>query len=187
MKKNNRVTGIGRDYKKCEKDDFFPTPREAIDALLDREIFEGAVFEPAAGEGHISVRLMARGYDVISTDLVDRGFCEAKIDFLMEYKPRAPNILTNPPFKLADDFIKKALQLADKKVAMFLPLSYLSGQARKKEIFDIEPPARVYVFSWRVQLKRAGWDGGQGGGGMMNFCWMVWDKDHKGPTEIHWI
>ena len=40
-----------------QKDDYYATPPEATDALLSVESFEGNIFEPCCGEGHISKRL----------------------------------------------------------------------------------------------------------------------------------
>jgi hypothetical protein len=68
-----------------EKDDFYPTPPEGTQALLAVEKFDGPIWEPACGAGDMSRELAAGGYEVISTDLVDRGYGEARIDFLMDY------------------------------------------------------------------------------------------------------
>ena len=85
------------DHENREVDDFYPTWPGATEALLRVETFDGAIWEPACGEGDMSRVLEAAGYDVISTDLIDRGYGEAPRDFLMEWTPRAPNIVTNPP------------------------------------------------------------------------------------------
>lgn len=187
VSRGQRKAGQARDHENAEKDDFTPTPWDALWPLLEHEEFEGKVWEPACGEGHISRFLKGIGYDVISSDLIDRGYGEPRVDFLMEWTPRAENVITNPPFKLAREFILKALALTTGKVVMFLPLSYLAGLRRWQEIYNVTPPARVYVFISRVQMKRGGTDGGEGGGGMINFMWAVWDRSHKGRTEVYWI
>ena len=78
--------------------DFYPTPPEATRALLSVEVFHGTVWEPACGDGAIAKVLHAEGYDVVSTDLIDRGYGTGNIDFLQEKQPRARNIITNPPY-----------------------------------------------------------------------------------------
>ncbi len=181
----HRVSGVAVDHDNREKDDFYPTPTEGIEGLLAVETFSGPVWEPACGDGAISRVLVERGFDVVSTDLVDRGYGEPRIDFLMEYRPRAPNIVTNPPFKMVAPFIRKALELSSGKVAMLLRLACLEGSERGA-LYESSPLARVWVFKKRLQFKRPGWED-TGAGGMLPFAWYVWDHSHKGPPTLGWI
>lgn len=180
----HRTTGCLIDHENREKDDFYPTPPEGTQSLLAVEKFIGPIWEPACGQGHMSCELIKHGYEVVSTDLVDRGFGESRVDFLMEYKPRAPNIITNPPFKMATDFIKKSLDLTSGKVAMLMRLQALEGIERS-EIFRSSPLARVHVFSKRLTLYRNGEN--TGGSGMMALAWFVWEHGYNGPPTINWI
>src|SRR5690606_6095380 len=141
------------DHENREKDDFYPTWPAATAALLTRERFDGPIWEPACGEGDMSRVLEAAGYDVISTDLVDRGYGEPRVDFLMEWEPRAPNIVTNPPFGLAREFVDKALMLTTGKVAMFLRLAFLESIERGVWL-PTTPLARIYIMSRRVPMQR---------------------------------
>lgn len=168
------------------KDDFYPTPARGIEALLSVESFDGPIWEPACGDGAISKALEAAGYRVASTDLVDRGYGEPRIDFLMEYQSRAPNIVTNPPFNLAVPFVRKSLELTTGKVAMLLKLAFLEGRERA-ELFAQSPLARVHVFSRRLSFVPG--DGARKleGGGMMAFAWLVWDHAHTGKPTLGWI
>ena len=77
--------------------DFYATPPEATRALLSVEHFDGSIWEPACGDGAISRPLIAAGHEVVSTDLVDRGFGISGVDFMLERGPRAKHIITNPP------------------------------------------------------------------------------------------
>lgn len=180
------VRAIASDTENRERDDFYPTPPEGTRALLAVEKFDGVIWEPACGDGAISKELIAAGYIVGSTDLVDRGYGASGIDFLMEWQPRAPNIVTNPPFKFAEQFARKALDLTTGKVAMLCRLAWLEGRERKK-LFESTPLARVWVFSGRLTMLRGGWDGGKGGGSMTAFAWFVWEHGHKGPPTLGWI
>ena len=63
--------------------DFFPTPRRATFALIENEKFNGEIWECACGDGTMSRVLKEAGQPVRSTDLYDRGFDEAGVDFLM--------------------------------------------------------------------------------------------------------
>lgn len=171
-----------------EKDDFYPTPRRGIDALLSVEKFNGPIWEPACGDGAISLALEAAGYDVLSTDLVDRDFGTSGIDFLMEWQPRAPNIITNPPFKLAVPFVRKSLDLTTGKVAMLLKIAFLEGIERSR-LFADSPLARVHVFSQRLAFVPGGTTSNRklDGGGMMAFAWFVWEHGYTGKPELGWI
>ena len=166
-----------------EKDDFYATPPEATRALLAVEQFEGAIYEPCCGQGHISEVLADAGYQVESTDLVDRGYGTPRVDFLMESGLR-DNIVTNPPYgKLALQFAAHANALARSKVAMLLKLQFLEGVERR-QFFSHTPPATVHVFSNRQSLMK---NGESFAGGMMALAWFVWDKAYTGPTVVRWL
>ena len=169
-----------------EKDDFYPTPVPATIALLRGETFGPHIWEPACGDGAISLVLRAAGHEVVSTDLFDRGYGESRIDFLMEHKLLAPEIVTNPPFKLAEQFVRHALDLGASKVAMMLRLAWLEGSQRKC-LFEQTPLARVHVASRRLSMHRGGTDQGGGGGSMIAFAWFVWDTSHVGEPNLRWF
>jgi hypothetical protein len=166
-----------------QKDDFYATPFEATQKLLDVETFKGNIYEPCCGQGHISKVLIDNGYNVESSDLIDRGYGESSIDFLMEYKKR-DNIITNPPYgRLLMQFVRQAENIANNKIAMLLKLTFLEGQERK-EFFKKYPPVRVHVFSKRLSLMK---NGESYDGGMMALAWFVWDKNINKSTTINWI
>lgn len=168
-----------------EKDDFYPTPPEATQALLTAESFTGDIWEPACGDGAISKVLEAAGHRVVSSDLIDRGYGETGIDFLMEHKSRAPNVITNPPFKLANDFVSVAVHLSSGKVAMLLKIAFLEGVERSL-LFKRTPLARVHVFSKRVTFRNTT-RGDVSGSGMMAFAWFVWENGYTGKPTLGWI
>jgi hypothetical protein len=91
--------------------DFYETPPCAVEALLRAESVPLDVWEPAAGRGAIVNVLRDRGHTVIASDIVDRGFrlhfCR---DFLAEIGMPAgvECILTNPPFKWAEELRARA-------------------------------------------------------------------------------
>ncbi|RVT93718.1 hypothetical protein [Sphingomonas crocodyli] len=180
------VTAQTVDYENREVDDFYPTHPGATAALLQVEQFDGAIWEPACGEGDMSRVLQAAGHEVISSDLVDRGFGESRIDFLMEWQPRAPNIVTNPPFKMAAEFTAKALELTTGKVAMFLRLAFLEGVERG-QWFPNTPLARVWIMSRRVPMQRGRLSEAGDGHGVIAFAWFVWEHGHEGPPVLGWL
>ena len=176
-----KIVGHNLDNNR-EKDDYYATPPSCTKALLCVEQFVGDVYEPCCGQGHISEVLIDKGYHVESSDLVDRGYGKPRVDFLMETKPRK-NVVTNPPYRNALDFVRKATDLADNKVAMLLKLNFLEGVARK-EFFMTRPPAKVYVFSSRQSLMKGGVPHK---GGMIALAWCVWEKNYNGETKVNWI
>lgn len=187
------ASGHGRSYARSvipsedrEKDDFYPTPEPATRALLRAEKFTPQIWEPACGDGAITRVLETAGYEVVSTDLMDRDFGTSRIDFLMERRLLAPSIVTNPPFKLAEQFVRHALDLGAEKVAMMLRLAWLEGSQRKV-LFESTPLARVHVASRRLNMSRGGTDNGAGGGSMIAFAWFVWDRSHVGAPTLRWF
>lgn len=125
-----------------QAEDFYATEPKAVEMLMELETFSGRVWEPACGAGHISEVLKAHGYEVRSSDLVDRGYGE-EMDFLTTTLPWDGDIITNPPYKYAQEFVEHALELIPdgRKVAMFLKLQFLEGKARRP-LFDKYPPER---------------------------------------------
>jgi hypothetical protein len=168
-----------------ERDDFYPTPPRATNALLDVESFEGGIWEPACGDGAISKVLEERGYSVVSSDLIDRGYGTPGVDFLLDYQTSADNIITNPPFKHAQEFVEHALRRSRRKVAMLCRLAWLEGHARR-QMFEATPLSRVWVFSRRIPMHR-GRQAEKSEGGMIAFAWFVWDHGHTGKPTLGWI
>jgi hypothetical protein len=180
------VRGNIPDSENRERDDFYPTPPVATEKLLSVERFEGPIWECACGDGAISKVLEKHGHTVISTDLIDRGFGSSRVDFLMEWQPRAPNIITNPPFKFAHQFVEKSLALTTGKVAMLFRLAWLEGKSRKS-LFETSPLSRVWVFSERIPMLRNGDQMMAGGGGMIAFAWFVCDHQYNGEPRLGWL
>src|SRR5699024_3232640 len=137
------------------ENDYYATPPESTIALLEREKFSGDILEPCCGEGHISEVLKDYGYDVVSNDLIDRGYGETNEDFLNSDQLRADNIVTYPPFKYAKEFIEKSLEVTSGKIAMFCKVQLLEGVARR-EMFENTPLKTVYVFTKRQSPLRNG-------------------------------
>lgn len=163
--------------------DFYPTPEAGTLGLLKVETFSGNIWEPACGDGSMSKVLEAKGYTVISTDIEPRGYGDQG-DFFFYSSPLAENIVTNPPFRLAQEFVSRSLCLGCKKIAMLCKLAFLEGQERGKW-FPNTPLKTVYVFSERLQMTRNGEQ--PTGSGMIAFAWYVWERGYYGKPMIGWI
>lgn len=177
--------------KDREVDDFYATDPVAVDKLLTKEILSNNVWECASGSGCLSNRLKEYGINVFSTDIVDRGCCDEIVDFLNCDKEFKGDIITNPPYKFAKEFVLKALDILQDgyKCFMFLKVQFLEGKARYKELFSKYPPKKVYVFSERVMCAKNGnfEEMKAGGGSAVAYAWYVWEKGYKGKTIIEWV
>ena len=164
--------------------DFYPTPAWATYALIDNENFAGDIWECACGDGAMSSVLEKTGRRVESSDFFDRGFGEVGIDF-RNTKRKAKNIITNPPFNAAEEFVHSALGAAERKFALLLRLAFLEGAKRQESIFRNAAPSRVWVFSERITFYPKGVQ--RKGSGTTAYAWFVWDKDHLGNTDLKWL
>ena len=182
MNTHRQLLGIG-DKENRQKDDFYATPPEAVEDLLKVEDFNGGIYEPCCGMGHISKLLESKGYEVESSDLVDRGYGTPRIDFLFEREQR-DNIITNPPFKLATKMAEHSQMIARKKTALFLKIQFLEGVERY-ELFKEFPPIRVWVFSKRVTTMKDGDESIRNG--MFCLGWFIWETGYTGKTDLGWI
>ncbi len=176
--------------KDRQKNDYYATEPKAMELLLEVETFNSDVWECACGEGHLSKVLISNGYRVKSTDLINRGYGVGGVDFLKQTEKYNGDIITNPPYKYATEFIYKALDLIPlgNKVAMFLKIQFLEGKKRKKLYLE-HPPKVIYVSSSRLLCAKNGKFEKmiKGGGSAVAYAWYVWEKGYKGDTIIKWI
>lgn len=170
--------------------DYYATEPRAMEILLAEEQFHPVVWECACGEGHLSKVLEQYGYVVISTDLIYRGFGDPKpLDFLTESFSDGfeGDIVTNPPYKYALQFVERALEIvkSGRKVAMLLRLQFLEGKTRKK-FFIENPPKIVYVSSSRLTCAING-EFDKSPSSAVAYAWFIWEKGFKGNPIIKWI
>lgn len=170
-----------------QREDYYATEPRATELLCQLVTFDGPILEPSCGEGHISEELKKAGYDVTSRDLVDRGYGEVADFLAIDNLQWNGNIVTNPPYKYAQEFVEKALYIIPegKKVCMFLKLTFLEGKARK-QLFRVSPPKIVYVASGRLKCAMNG-DFDSIGGSAAAYAWFVWEKGFKGEPVIRWF
>ena len=169
-----------------QNEDYYATDPKAIDALLSMEKFQHNVWEIACGEGHLAKRLEHYGHKVLASDLIDRGF-GYQVDFLTCHTACHGDIITNPPFQIAQAMIERSLSLIDPgaKAAFFLKLLFLEGQKRRK-FYDATPPKNIYVFSKRIKCAKNGeFDKVQASA--VAYAWFVWEKGFTGNPKISWV
>lgn len=181
------------------KDDYYATPPSSVEDLLKHETFNKRIWECAVGGGHIANVLEQHGYEVYGTDIVNRGWYATNYyDFVknqdnqeMTITKWHGDIITNPPYSLAQEFLENAMKIIDNgnKVALFLKIQFLEG-TKRKEMFKKYPPKTIYVFSKRQNPLRNGNpldENGKPWSSTMCFAWFVWEKGFKGSPIIKWI
>jgi len=166
-----------------KKSDFYETPYSMTEHLLRNEVFDSrlSVCEPACGGGAIT-KILSDSFtgDITSYD--------ADVDFLTETK-QYNYIITNPPFSLALEFVKKAKTVATDKFALLLPLSYLHGKQRYDEVYNDRSYGlkHVYVFTRYPLLGEALREDGKYKTGMMVYAWYVFENGYNKDPMIKWI
>ena len=185
------VTGNARAALSERKDDLYQTPPEAVHALVKVETLPHDIWEPACGPGSIARTLRQYGHDVHATDLVDYDSPDQNehgLDFLFPHSTEgawSSAIVTNPPFKLAEQFVERAFECAP-LVIMLLRLAFLTSEKRTN-ILEHSGLARVHVFRKRLpMMHRDGWEGPKASSSM-DFAWFVWDRSYYGPTILNRI
>jgi hypothetical protein len=165
--------------------DLYETPALAVEALLRVETLPLSIWEPAAGRGAIVNVLRSRGHTVIASDVIDYGFpLDFVADFLTTVLPRkgCGAIITNPPYQIATEFTRNALDLAP-RVYLLLRLAFFESICRT-DILERRGLARVHVFRKRLPtMHRDGWNGPRASSAIP-FAWFCWNREHRGATVI---
>lgn len=175
-----------------EVNDFYSTDPNTLEIFLDALDRDGVklhdnIIEPSCGMGHLSEVLIHHGYNVASYDLVDRGYGETGVDFLKSNYVGTFDILTNPPYKYAQEFVEHSLDILEDgcNCIMLLKIQFLEGQARRK-LFEKYPPKYIYVNSTRQTCYING-DMSKKMSSASCYCWFVWEKGYTGEPIIRWI
>ena len=169
--------------------DFYATHPSVTSDILKAETFSNEILEPFCGSGTMAEVIVQAGHKVAAYDIVDRGY-GAVCDFLdLDVPEHQYDIITNPPYNdYLPQIINKCIRLAKTKVAILLPLKYLSGKARFHELFKEQPPSRVYVYRDRICIaKNADFEKYNDRANMEIYAWYVWDKGYQGETILRWM
>jgi hypothetical protein len=215
MDQNRSTAVMQRRSEPHDSLDDFPTPPWATRALCEWIQARGyqtqdmVCREPAANRGHMVKPLQENFGTVVASDIHDYGVGYPVQDYLFE-RPAYPYdwTITNPPFRLAQQFIEHGLEHSTKGVAMFVRSAFLEGQTRHDELFSKKPPSDILQFVERVVIHRGKlrsigeryWDpdakNGEGkamgkwrtASSATSYCWIVWDiSKHNRQTGFHWV
>jgi hypothetical protein len=162
--------------------DFYPTPEEVTRALMAHlQLPAGtAIWEPAAGEGHMERALKTLGYSVDCSDLNTYD----GVDFLTTETTRAPWIITNPPFSLSEEFIRHSHDLLKgvegSGFAMLLKSQYWHA-AKRTDLFSVIQPTYILPLTWRPDFLF----GKKSGSPTMDVQWSVWEYPYTNQTTVY--
>ena len=174
--------------------DFYATDPRAVDRLLEKQKFNKMIWENACGNGHIAETLINEGYNVFSTDIIQREYKKQalELDFLECTEKDAPagefDIITNPPYKYAKEFVFKSMEILKPncRLALFLKLTFLESEGRR-DLFCKYPPQKILVFSKRVNCAKNGNEKEFETSSAVCYAWFIWQKGSQTPPQIDWI
>lgn len=190
MTQNTSHAVMAQRHEAHDSLDHFPTPPWATRALCEwlgagEALKNLSCWEPACAEGHMARPLAEYFRSVVATDVHDYGFGEVE-DFLIPPIHKTDWIITNPPFRLGEQFAQVALKRAVFGVALLVRTAFLESADRHEKLFTLSPPSDILQFVERVPMQK----------GILNrygstataYCWVVWRKGgaHEG-TRFHWL
>jgi hypothetical protein len=155
-----------------QDNDFYATPDPVTVALLKVLQLPGITHECCCGNGAMAKVLEAAGCKVVASDLVDRGYGKQR-DFFSITRPVAHNLITNPPFNLAEKMIRHGLSLRPNVMAFVLKSTFWHAKGRYP-LFVETKPAMILPLTWRPDFLNLGRP-------TMEVMWCVWKKGHAGP------
>jgi hypothetical protein len=178
--------------------DDFPTPPWATRALCEflqngppcEDLAGLSCREPAANRGHIVKPLLEYFGAISPSDVHDYGAGFTVRDYL--YGPdshfsRSDWTITNPPFKLAEQFIERGLALSNRGVAVIVRAAFLEGVGRYDRLYSKRAPDYVLQFTERVVMHKGRL--APEGSTATAYAWLIW---FTGPrvetfTKLRWI
>jgi hypothetical protein len=169
----------------------FPTPPWATRALCEFLASDGIIVqtvrEPAANRGHMAWPLSEYFYEVEASDIHDYGAGFPVRDYLFGPLPDMVDwTITNPPFRLAEEFVERALATSRHGVAMIVRSAFLEGIGRHDRLFSVNPPTDVLQFVERVVMHKGKLSAK--GSTATSYSWLVWRKDRVGQEpRLRWI
>jgi hypothetical protein len=171
--------------------DDFPTPPWATRGLIEHVLGpnglgEMSCLEPACGAGHMAKVLKEYFSEVRCSDAYDYGYGDVR-DFIgAPYEQFSFDwVITNPPFRLAEEFVLSALSIARKGVAILARTVFLESVGRYEGIFRQSPPSKFAQFVERVPMVRGRLD--MKATTATGYAWLVWEKGQSAPPRLMWV
>lgn len=191
MGQNTSHAVMAQRHESKDSPDDFPTPPWATRALLSH-IVDGSAqgrcscLEPTCGRGYMARPLSEYFGRVDAFDAHSYGFGGVR-DFLTHpYEAMSHDwVITNPPFRLAEQFVERALRVARVGVAILARTVFLESIGRYDRIYSVNPPTTFAQFSERVPMVRGRVD--PKASTATGYAWFVWDKRCNGRSTLAWV
>ncbi|SMD12948.1 SAM-dependent methyltransferase [Primorskyibacter flagellatus] len=172
--------------------DDFPTPpwatRALVEHIIEQEVGTSSMsaLEPACGRGYMAQALKEYFGTVTATDVHDYGYGET-VDFLANVCATASHdwVITNPPFRRAEEFIQRSLPIARRGVAMLVRTVFIESVGRYERLFSQTPPSKVAQFVERVPMVRGRVD--RKASTATGYAWVIWEKGTGTSPSLVWV
>jgi predicted RNA methylase len=170
--------------------DNFPTPPWATRALLTHVIGEEncstqTCLEPACGQGHMAAPLNEYFSNVTASDVYNYGYGETS-DFLeIDGSDKYDWVITNPPFRLAEAFVLKALEVSKVGVAILARTVFIESIGRYERLFNVQRPSKFAQFAERVPMVKGRLD--PKASTATGYAWIIWEKQTSSFCQTVWI
>ena len=191
MQNRSHAVMAQRTEAKDSKDDF-PTPPWATRALLEHvlprygDIRKLTCLEPACGAGHMDKVLTEYFAQTHASDAFDYGYDKVRDFLTAPYEARSFDwVITNPPFRSAEEFVAKARGIANVGVAILARTVFIESVGRYERLFAPHPPAVFAQFVERVPMVKGRLD--KHASTATGYAWFVWTTDRVDGTELVWI
>lgn len=192
MAQNRSHAVMAQRVEALDSRDDFPTPPWATRALLAHVLADlgpfanQTVLEPACGAGHMARPLSETFGQAFASDIYPYGFGKVR-DFLEgPYEANSVDwVITNPPFRLAEEFVLRSLTVARRGVAILARTVFIESVGRYRNLFLLQPPCRFAQFTERVPMVKGRLD--RVASTATGYAWLVWSKDASGSPELVWI
>lgn len=175
-----------------ESRDDFPTPPWATRALIEHvlpkfgDLEEQSCLEPACGAGHMDKVLREYFKVTTASDIHPYGYGDVADFLAAPYEVGSFDwVITNPPFKLAEEFVAKSRNIAKCGVAVLARTVFIESVGRFERLFSQHPPAVFAQYVERVPMVKGRLD--KKASTATGYAWFVWLNENVSSTEVFWI
>lgn len=174
--------------------DDFPTPPWATRALIEHVLDDKAALskmvclEPACGAGHMAKVLSEYFGEVRCADIHAYGYGEVRDYLSIPFETNSCDwVITNPPFRLGEQFVLRSLKVARMGVAILARTVFIESVGRYENVFRITPPTKFAQFTERVPMVKGRLD--RKASTATGYGWLVWEKDRAstGLPRLMWV
>jgi hypothetical protein len=176
----------------ADSPDDFPTPPWATRGFMEHVLTDFGPFkkqsclEPACGAGHMSKVLEEYFGAVRSSDAYKYGYGSVRNYLEIPYEANAVDwVITNPPFRLAEDFVHRSLVVARRGVAVLVRTVFIESVGRYRNLFENTPPTICAQYTERVPMVKGRLD--RKASTATGYAWLVWKKPVAGSTQLTWV